>query len=264
MNTVFNPKQSAGGFLLTLWQQSILIYHLITSLPITQSVLLTLTGEKSLTPKGRAVTVTRNEDGSLNYQFDEKTKEKHREQFMAETAPVLAAMNGSEAGWTDIQTLSGLDTKVTIIADAGTNEDANSLVDQLRDNRGNPVMLANGQYEAVTITPFLGNHAANSTADMNEWLGSVMTVETGHLDAAQIKLEKEGGYSTNPKDKEFTSAYQGLLNQAVRFRGAYRDEKGQKITAEVFAPIEKANAAGAKIQYAPDNQARKDKFDKGN
>jgi hypothetical protein len=48
----------------------------------------------------------------------------------------------------------------------------------------------------------------------------------------------------------------------VRFRGAYRDEKGQPITAEVFSPIEKANAAGAKIQYAPDNQARKDKFDK--
>jgi RHS repeat-associated protein len=220
-------------------------------------------GMQIVDPKGRAVTVTRNEDGSLNYQFDDKTKEKHREQFMAETAPVLAAMNGSEAGWADIQTLSGLDTKVSIVKDDGTNEQ-NSEVFPLLDNRNNPVMLENGQYEAVTITPYLGNHAVNSSADMNEWLGSVMTVETGHLDPAQIKLEKERGISGNPADEAFTSAYQGLLNQAVRFRGAYRDEKGQPITAEVFAPIEKANAGGAKIKYAPDNQARKDKFDKGN
>ena len=180
---------------------------------------------------------------------------------MKETAPVLEAMNGSEAGWTDIQTLSGLDTKVSIIADEGTNENGNSEIAPLVDNKGNPVLLENGQYAEVTITPYLGNHAANSTADVNEWLGSVMTVETGHLDPAQIQLESQG-YSGNPADSDFTRVYQGLLNKAVRFRGAYRDEKGKPVTAEVFSPIEKANAAGAKIQYAPDNQARKDKFDK--
>jgi hypothetical protein len=69
------------------------------------------------------------------------------------------------------------------------------------------------------------------------------------------------GYSGNPANTDYTKVYQELLNQAVRFRGAYRNKKGQSVTAEVSEPIKKANAAGTKIQYAPNNQARKDKFD---
>jgi hypothetical protein len=206
-------------------------------------------GMQIVDPKGNAVAVTRNEDGSLNYQFSDKTKEKHQKQFMKETAPVLAAMNGSEAGWKDIQTLSGLETKVSIIANEGTNKNANSILTPMGDNNG--LLTESGQYKAVMIEPFLGNYAQNKeTSDFNEWLGATMTVETGHLDPAQIQLEMQG-YSGDPSDPSFTRSYQGLLNQAVRFRGAYRDEKGQKVTAEVFAPIEKSKRGGSKNPVCP-------------
>ncbi|MCI5057874.1 MAG: RHS repeat-associated core domain-containing protein [Flavobacteriales bacterium] len=203
-------------------------------------------GRQVVDAKGRAVKISRNNDGTLNYEFHEKTKLKHRTKFMNHAGVILEAMSATEMGWQDIQTLMSLDTKVYLKTNHGTLMQGNSVVTPKGFNR------KTGQYKKVQIETYLGNHKELSAADMDEWLGSVMNVETAHLIPSQIQLESEG-YSGDPRHPLFTKVYQNLLNNAVRYRAKYRTEHGQQMTDEVFSPIEKANDAGANIQYDTDN-----------
>lgn len=153
--------------------------------------------------------------------------------------------------------MQNMSTEIDIIAELSKipEEDVNShvIVNPYRLNK-------EGFYHEATITPYFKQYEkVESQSDFEEWLSAVMLVEVEHLMPKQIQKELQG-YSKNPKDPEFTSAYQILLNQAVQIRIEYRLEKKQEITEEVFAPIEVPNSKGASIKYNEYNKKYRDEF----
>ncbi len=178
---------------------------------------------------GNNVGVERGQDGKLKYSFDESYSKrklaKAQKHFLENTAPVLEAMNQSEEGYKDIQTLNNIPTRVSIYHSLASNPDANSYFYPY-------TLKKSGYYEYVEIIPYFGNYSTEK-GDFAEWLGVTMNVEVGHIKKEQIALEQKG-YSTDPSTAEFKSAYTPLLNSATEFRIKYRLEHKQEITLEVF------------------------------
>lgn len=209
----------------------------------------------------KKVEVTRDANGKLKYKFDESYSEKKRhrieKRFMRRTAPILEEMNQSEAGYEDIMKLNNMPTQVYIGAKRGVNLNANS------DLFGSNERLSDGSYKRVEIYPYLGNYDKKSGFDFAEYIGMTMNVEVGHLDSKQIELEaeqfkKNPFFVTQTQSAEFIKAYTPLLNNAVRFRLRYRQEKNQKADLSVFEPLDSYN-----IPYDADNLAAKKKILQG-
>jgi len=199
---------------------------------------------------GNGVGVSRGENGSLKYTFDasysDKKLAKAKKDFLKNSEPVLTEMNKSEEGFKDIQTLNNISTMVTIGHSKGSNQGANSFV-------YTGEIMKDGNYDKVTISPFFGNYN-KSKGDFAEWLGATMTVEVGHIGKDQIALEQKG-YSTDPNSAVFKRVYTPLLNKATEFRIKYRIEHKQKITTEVFKPLDLYD-----IPYNEFNRKQRDKL----
>jgi RHS repeat-associated protein len=214
-------------------------------------------GDTAVDKNGKNVMITRNEDGSLSYTFDASYSAKQRvkveKAFMKGAGKTLNSLNDSKAGQKIVDGINSISIKVTIDP---TNY--NRFNSKLTPNAYSTVaygnVMGNGEYDKVTIQPYLNLYDSKNGATFDEWVGAVMTVEVGHLEKDQI-AEEAKGFSTDPKSPDFQRVYTPLLNNATRFMIQYRDEKGMPIIPYNFAPV-----LGYQLKLYADNQKRKDEM----
>ena len=214
-------------------------YNMALGNPITNS---DPSGATVVDPNGNPVSISFDEDNKPVYTFSDKYSEKKRarveKRFMKETAPIISIMAETEQGRKDIETLNNMSTSVELFFREDATTEVNSWVYYGK-------IEENGYYKDATIAPYFGNHKESSSeSDFAEWLGAVMTVEVGHLEKDQIKLDTEAKksnprYLQQPNSKEFQKSYEPLLNRATEYRIKYRKANNQPITKEVFAPLDK-------------------------
>jgi RHS repeat-associated protein len=147
-------------------------------------------------------------------------------EFLKRSQGTLMRMAGSEVGRKQIKQLADMPTEITIdrLADDPIKDD-NSTVVPTDDG-----VLPSGHYTAVTIIPDYRRivlSAAASNSKFEEVLATVMSVEIGHLMPSNI--------ASAPKTPEaFKAMYEGLINDAIRERIEFRNEKKLPITDDVF------------------------------
>ena len=212
-------------------------------------------GKEIVDSKGHAVNVKFDDKGKVSTsetEFAKGTSQKVKDAFFKNSAPVLEVLNSTSVGKKNLDYLIQIPTKVKVDPTAKVkkeNQNALSTVD-----RGGDVVGKDGKtyYETATIVPdipLIEASAKKSNSDVDEVMGSVMTVETTHL-------KPENKTVDNSPTSTFADKYQEALNSAVDSRLDYRKTKGQPVTKEVFGPVENNKDKGVKLNDA--NQKIKD------
>lgn len=177
--------------------------------------------------KRKNVDVKTDDEGNVNLTFEKGTSQKLQDKFNKQSLPTLEAMAKSSMGREDIETINSIDNDVTIKGLNKSSKKADSFIKQTGKE------LIDGTRQNVLITPFLGNAEAQATgnASFAEVLGSIMTVEIGHLNPEQRAIDNE---HRNTGSLTMQQRYTSLLNRKTTYRIKFRIENNITIDNSVF------------------------------
>jgi len=191
------------------------------------------------------VNVKVGKNGSLDYRFSKGTSDGVRNEFLNNHSPALSALANTKDGRSAIKFMNNISTEIEIKPDNQNPADRHSTVSIATDKNGN-VKMYDGVYDKVTIIPHMGSineTAREQNVDVDEILGAVMMVESGHLGIRQIPIDQ--------KNKTESEQYENLLNDYIDFRYNYRTGKNQKLDKTIFK-----NNSGIDIKLNKQNQQR--------
>lgn len=177
---------------------------------------------------------------TLSKEFKTMEGKAPSEYFQKNSLPTLMSLATSKPGIELIHSFEKIETKVMFDPTQTKGykkilKSSNSIV--LKSDE----LTKDSLLESVTIVPNYKNmnrNARHNSIDLEEILLATLTVEFGHFKSAnQIRLEDELDNKIYTEQEAFANVYNTILNDAIKAGIAYRRDKNQKITKNVFNPI---------------------------